>query len=547
MKKLIFITLLGLLTWSCDSDKDGFTKRQGDCNDQEPNIHPGAIEICGDSIDQDCDGVDISCDDFDNDNDGYTENQGDCDDNNADINPDAVEICCDGIDQNCDGIGCEIDTKSLLMIISGKKLLCSGIYNNDSDFHKIIFINTNGGLQSFNDSIPYYYKPLQQEEISLIAVMDESWETIETKEYNFNGHSAYKKEYYGSRRRMKLKISVYAASTGKLLESGTFFGGYPANFPQTVYLNELEIMGSSIGYDEIEKWLKPIIKSPIGNIRYLDDISSTSATCYAEVRKVNNKIKERGVCWSSAPMPTIENNYIQAGSGYGEFYVELHNLIPYTKYYLRPYVITEMGKLSYGMEKSFIKLETFTDDRDGKTYKTVQIGNQVWMAENLNYETSSGSWIYNNNSSNSSRYGRLYNWETARKACPDGWHLPSNEEWLVLVNYLISNGYNYDGSTPEDKTAKSLAATSGWKGSSKTGDIGKDQHCNNSTGFTALPGGFFGGGGFIGEGAFAYFWSSTEYQSYDATCLFLSNDRNSLGTYAFGKKLTGLSVRCVKD
>ena len=88
-----------------DNDQDGYTENEGDCDDTDSDVYPGAKEICGDGIDQDCDGKDEACDDdIDDDNDGYTENEGDCNDNDANINPDAVEICGDGIDQDCDGV-----------------------------------------------------------------------------------------------------------------------------------------------------------------------------------------------------------------------------------------------------------------------------------------------------------------------------------------------------------------------------------------------------------------------------------------------------------
>ena len=87
-----------------DDDKDGYTENQGDCDDEDASIHPGATEFCGDGIDQDCDGEDLKCPgDVDDDKDGYTENQGDCDDEDASIHPGATEICGDGIDQDCNG------------------------------------------------------------------------------------------------------------------------------------------------------------------------------------------------------------------------------------------------------------------------------------------------------------------------------------------------------------------------------------------------------------------------------------------------------------
>ena len=90
---------------SPDTDGDGYTESQGDCNDRDAAINPGAIDICGDGIDQDCNGSDPVCDplDPDTDGDGYTESQGDCNDENAAINPGAVDICGDGIDQDCNG------------------------------------------------------------------------------------------------------------------------------------------------------------------------------------------------------------------------------------------------------------------------------------------------------------------------------------------------------------------------------------------------------------------------------------------------------------
>jgi len=93
-----------------DDDGDGYTENQGDCNDSAPLIHPGAEEICGDGIDQDCDGSDELCpEDIDNDGDGYTENEGDCNDSDASIYPGAEEVCGDGIDQDCNGSDLQCD------------------------------------------------------------------------------------------------------------------------------------------------------------------------------------------------------------------------------------------------------------------------------------------------------------------------------------------------------------------------------------------------------------------------------------------------------
>jgi uncharacterized protein (TIGR02145 family) len=170
---------------------------------------------------------------------------------------------------------------------------------------------------------------------------------------------------------------------------------------------------------------------------------------------------------------------------------------------------------------------TFTDPRDGKTYKTVTIGKQVWMAENLNYEVS-GSKCYDNNSANAQKYGRLYNWETAKRACPSGWHLPSDAEWTTLTDFVGGS------STAGTK----LKSANGWNSNGN----GTDEF-----GFSALPGGGgYSGGDFDLVGKGGLWWSATERNAANAWGRYMNYSSALVGRDGSGKSYF-FSVRCVQD
>ena len=174
---------------------------------------------------------------------------------------------------------------------------------------------------------------------------------------------------------------------------------------------------------------------------------------------------------------------------------------------------------------------TFTDKRDGKTYKTVVIGRKRWMAENLNYQPQSGnSWCYDNDNSNCGKYGRLYDWNTAKAICSPGWHLPSRQEW----NYLVTT-------VGDDKVAgKKLKAESGWDYKNKS-DNGTDDF-----GFSALPsGGRKTDGSFHNIGYYGYWWTATESGNGSAYTRYVHYGDN-MKEYNDGKSY-GFSVRCVED
>jgi uncharacterized protein (TIGR02145 family) len=181
--------------------------------------------------------------------------------------------------------------------------------------------------------------------------------------------------------------------------------------------------------------------------------------------------------------------------------------------------------------KAVVQRGSFSDQRDGKTYKTVKIGSQTWMSENLNYDAS-GSKCYENKPENCAKYGRLYNWATSKSACPSGWHLPSNDEWQELVDF-----------TGGDELAGAyLKAKSGWNDNKGASGNGTDNY-----GFSALPGGFgYSSGSFNLVGYFGNWWSATEYGAsgaYFRTMRYISANvyRDSDSKYSL------YSVRCVQD
>ena len=181
-----------------------------------------------------------------------------------------------------------------------------------------------------------------------------------------------------------------------------------------------------------------------------------------------------------------------------------------------------------------------TDPRDGQTYKTVVIGSQTWMAENLNYTPSNGnSWCYNNLASNCATYGRLYDWNTVmagsassatspsgvQGTCPSGWHVPSDAEWTVLTDYV----------GPSEMKLK--ANHSLWT------NAGSDDY-----GFSALPGGRYNGLVFSYGGNDGYWWSATGYHI--PLLAYTRNMNGYNGTSVISNidiKSYGFSLRCLKD
>ena len=225
-----------------------------------------------------------------------------------------------------------------------------------------------------------------------------------------------------------------------------------------------------------------------------------------------------------------------------------------------------IGGVSGGETPSWSCGDNFVDTRDSNIYSTVQIGDQCWMAENLNYDNgcSAVTWVdssdegwcgcYNNNYSNCDTYGLLYQWSAAMNGsivegsqgvCPDGWHVPTTGEWDILSSYLYNNGYSCGGELTGN-IGKSLASNSGWTFNATVCNIGNDQFSNNSTGFNGLPSGYrYPGVSFSGINDRTFFWTSFS-NGFQADLRGLNYQAKGLG-YGLNDKFLSSSVRCLKD
>lgn len=284
-------------------------------------------------------------------------------------------------------------------------------------------------------------------------------------------------------------------------------------------------------------------------------ITETSAVSGGNV--INNggdEVTARGVCWNTAQNPTTVDIKTTNGSGNGSFISNITGLSAGTTYYVRAYA-TNIEGTSYGEEISFI---TSIADFDGNIYKTVKIGTQVWMKENLRTtkyrygfaipnvtnltdwaSTGTGAYCwYDNNIANKNIYGALYNWHAVNTGnlCPIGWHVPTDAEWTTLITYL-------GGETVAGGKLKEAGITH-WA-SPNTG-------ATNESGFTALPAAcrFTGTAldpeGFAGIKSGGIWWSASEYDVTNAwASSVIFNDSKSFKGHLL--KNIGNSVRCIKN
>ncbi|MFZ2338511.1 MAG: fibrobacter succinogenes major paralogous domain-containing protein [Bacteroidales bacterium] len=300
-----------------------------------------------------------------------------------------------------------------------------------------------------------------------------------------------------------------------------------------------------------------------GAVLTTTEVSSVTSTSAVSGGNITNDgggtITARGICWGTAPNPTIAGSKTTNGAGTGIFTSNITDLDAGIRYYYRAYATNSSGT-TYGPEYNFL---TPVTDIEGNVYKTIMIGTQVWMAENLKttkynddaaipivtlnadwiaLTTDAYCWARNDEATYKPLYGALYNWfavETG-KLCPTGWHVPTDADFAALEVSL--------GMTQADASGTEWRGTDQGKQMKNTTGWNDGQNGTNTSGFTALPAGYrsYQTGVSEGLGLITYWWTATATNDEIGVYRRLDGDNDKVyrnGTY----KRAGKSIRCVKN
>jgi uncharacterized protein (TIGR02145 family) len=295
----------------------------------------------------------------------------------------------------------------------------------------------------------------------------------------------------------------------------------------------------------------------------ISGITQTTASCGGTITSDGGAdITERGICWKAGSVPEVTDNKTVDGTGEGSFTSSISGLSPNVMYFVRAYATNKAGT-GYGQTVSFSSLYaliTFNPnltygtvtDYDGNVYKTITIGTQTWMAENLKtthyrngdaipnvtngatwQSLTTGAWCdYKNMPGTSSVFGKLYNFYAvtdARNIAPTGWHVPTDAEWNTMVTYL--------GSAPADKLKET--GNNHWFLYNTT--------ATNSSGFSAIAGGSHDWLSYnILLGQAGFWWTCTEYDASTADFWAMYDDDDAVNNDILDKTY-GYSIRCVQD
>lgn len=291
---------------------------------------------------------------------------------------------------------------------------------------------------------------------------------------------------------------------------------------------------------------------PVIMTDFVSSVTAISATCGGTIEDDGGaEIISRGVCWSIYANPTSSNSKTVLRNDDNPFECNINGLIKGTTYHVRAFATNSAGT-AYGEDVTFT---TKIADADGNIYNTVTIGTQIWMVGNLKttkyndfrpiYHSENSSewanirlgaycWYENDDVSYNDMYGALYNWYAVvdnRKLCPVGWHVPTDEDWTILTDYL--GGIDVAGGKLKE------TGTGHWDS--------PNEGATNETGFTALPGGNRTIDGLFGEiRTNGYWWSATQLDATFALGRSMRNSSDSVMTGTFNKRY-GFPVRCIKD
>jgi len=377
--------------------------------------------------------------------------------------------------------------------------------------------------------------------------------------------------------------------TNDAREAGSFTSNITGLTPDTkYYLKAYAYTKAGVGYGNEVSFTTLQIAGATLSTADVTSIYFSSAVSGGNITNDGGGIiTARGVCWGTGADPTVAGEHTTDGAGTGSFASNINCLSFATTYYVRAYATNSAGT-AYGEQQSFTTPGSnpiifnpdltygFVSDIDGNCYKTIQIGTQTWMAENLkttryndgtpipnitdDYEWANlpfAEWVgdklpltyvtygaycwYNNDEATyKNPYGKLYNWGAVgtKKLCPSGWHVPSMEEWLTVCHDETDWG-----SGPYGEELMEAGATH-WETSILTG--------TNETGFTALPGGIRDNTGtFSGISQTGKYWAGNELGSprykYSHPIYYYARAIEHHFTEFLLSERNGFSIRCLKD
>jgi uncharacterized protein (TIGR02145 family) len=353
-----------------------------------------------------------------------------------------------------------------------------------------------------------------------------------------------------------------ADSHSEAEEVNEIFSGWLKNLSEgsKYYVRSYAINKAGTYYSEVKMFITQTNKLPVVNTPWITFVShNTVELSGGGIVDNTYDIFSKGICWSTSGSPTINDQKVDLGSGFGWLGCKIEGLTPGTVYYLRAYATNVLGT-AYGGNRVIRTFDGYATDYEGHVYSTVRLGDQEWMTGNLQtIYFSNGNEIKttyppNLNTENedqpvyqwmSGGYGgfqtqapdgRLYTWYTvtdSRNLCPTGWHVPSIDEWNELLDHLggdslttrdfiWANNYHWD-------SPANISATEG-------------SFCAQTVGFRDVTGGFHHASDYG-----TYWWSASEASPSNGYVIHSGYDEHGRVVQTNKNKKSGFTVRCVKD